>query len=366
VARDTAVAAREDVDRVRAEAVAAREEVAGLRRDLDAGAERVVAEASRVAETAHEAAARVADVDSRVQTLGTDFAIGREQVDALASRVERLGSDAATTQQAARDAAAVNAEEMTAVRWVAENSRDGVQTLRAQLESLRAESRSARADAAAAREAARAGERRVEQMQAELTSALATLEELKTGLSHAGEAAVTARREAEQAKRDAAQPVGDDSIGVHDVLQQLIAAARGGGHAGAARARRTVDAPGRPVPVERAPRRGFDDTPKPQAILGIEGRFRELNPSFARLVGYKEHEFSKAAWPSPHDRAVYQEQQDQLRRLVSGEIDSLSVQSTYMHGQGLMVPVVGTMKVVRNDGGEPLHLLLEAEERHTG
>jgi PAS domain S-box-containing protein len=324
-----------------------------VRRDLDAGAQ----ESSRVAETARGAAERIAEVDSRVEALRTDVATGREQVDGLTARVERLGADAA----GARDAAVANAEQVTAVRWVAEESREGVQALKAELEALRAESRSARADAAAAREATRAGQQRVERMQAELASALATLDELKAGLTHAGQAAVSARREAEQAKR-AAQHAGDGSPGVHDVFQQLIAAAARGGGA----ARRTAATPGRPVPAERTPRQGFDDVSQPQAILGIEGRFRELNPSFARLVGYKEHEFAKAAWPSPHDRAVYQEQQDQLRRLVSGEIDSLSVQSTYMHGQGLMVPVVGTLKVVRDGGGQPLHLLLEAEERHTG
>ena len=101
------------------------------------------------------------------------------------------------------------------------------------------------------------------------------------------------------------------------------------------------------------------------AILALDGRFRELNPAFARLVGYQENAFAKAFWPSPHDRAGYQQQQEQLRQLASGEIDSVSVQSTYMHGQGLMVPVVGTLKVVPGEDGLPLHLLLEAEERHT-
>ena len=108
-------------------------------------------------------------------------------------------------------------------------------------------------------------------------------------------------------------------------------------------------------------------TPRqPLAILGLDGRFRELNPAFARLVGYQENAFGKAVWPSPHDRAGYQQQQEQLRQLAMGEIDSVSVQSTYMHGQGLMVPVVGTLKAVPGEDGRPLHLLLEAEDRHTG
>ena len=36
-----------------------------------------------------------------------------------------------------------------------------------------------------------------------------------------------------------------------------------------------------------------------------------------------------------------------------------------MHGQGLMVPVVGRLSAVPGEDGLPLHLLLEAEDRHT-
>jgi hypothetical protein len=37
----------------------------------------------------------------------------------------------------------------------------------------------------------------------------------------------------------------------------------------------------------------------------------------------------------------------------------------YMHGQDLRVPVVGTLQVVPAKDGLPLHLLPEAEDRHT-
>ena len=99
------------------------------------------------------------------------------------------------------------------------------------------------------------------------------------------------------------------------------------------------------------------------AVIGIDGKFKELNPSFCRLVGYQEHEFAKAAWPSPHDRQHYAQQQEQFSELISGELESVPVQSTYMHGQGLMVPVVGEITAVKGEDGLPSHLLLRAEER---
>jgi hypothetical protein len=61
---------------------------------------------------------------------------------------------------------------------------------------------------------------------------------------------------------------------------------------------------------------------------------------------------------------VYQQQQEQLAQLASGEIESVTVQSTYMHGQGLMVPVIGRLTAVPGEDGLPVNLLLEAEDRH--
>ena len=36
-----------------------------------------------------------------------------------------------------------------------------------------------------------------------------------------------------------------------------------------------------------------------------------------------------------------------------------------MHAEGLTVPVVGTHEVVPAEDGLPLHLLFEAQDRHT-
>ena len=80
-------------------------------------------------------------------------------------------------------------------------------------------------------------------------------------------------------------------------------------------------------------------------------------------MGYQEHEFAKAAWPSPHDRQVYVSQQEELADMVAGRLERVSVVSTFMHGQGLMVPVVGEITVVKGADGLPSHLLLRAEER---
>ena len=118
----------------------------------------------------------------------------------------------------------------------------------------------------------------------------------------------------------------------------------------------------REIPT-REPRHGFDDAPQPMAVLNLEGKFRELNAAFSKLVGYREHEFLKAVWPSVHDRAVYKQQTEELAMLKTGEIESVKFQSSYMHSQGLMVPVDGELTLVRDEAGEPASILLTAAER---
>jgi PAS domain S-box-containing protein len=263
----------------------------------------------------------------------------------------------------ATEAAALRGE-LQAIRAVAEAAGEGLEALRAEFGAVRKSADAMRTDAELAKAATRTGEQRIEAMQAEVTYALKSIEDLKQGLTSAGQAAVIARREAEQAKKAIAASSGEGASNdqVSAVFQQLLGLA---GPRAAKRESKVLPAVKRESKVERAPRHGFDDESKPMAVLSLEGKFRELNPAFTKLVGYKEADFLKAAWPSPHDRRDYQEQQGQLRQLASGEVESVSVQSTYMHGQGLMVPVIGKLTAVPGEDGLPLHLLLEAEERHT-
>ena len=65
------------------------------------------------------------------------------------------------------------------------------------------------------------------------------------------------------------------------------------------------------------------------------------------------------------DRKVYKEQMAEFEQLIAGELENAEVQSTYMHGQGLMVPVVGEIRLVRGEEGAPDHLLLVADQAPT-
>jgi len=244
--------------------------------------------------------------------------------------------------------------------------------LRAELSSLREHATAARAEAAAAREAAAGArgagatdERTVHELRAEVHAALATMQELRLGFEEARQAAVAARRDAEQARAAAERAGAAGELATErfaQAWQKLLITPPAPSRPGSG-----VRAPARPAVAEkatspeRAPREGFDDDPRPLAVLDLKGRYRELNPSFAKLVGYREHEFAKATWPSVLDRPTYAECRAELDAMAAGDRERAEVLASYMHGQGVMVLIRGEVTLVRDAAGKPDHLLMVAE-----
>ena len=110
----------------------------------------------------------------------------------------------------------------------------------------------------------------------------------------------------------------------------------------------------------REERRGFDDVEQPLAVIALDGRFEHLNPAFCDLVGYTESEFRRARWPSPADRDNLVEHRRLQAALAAGEVEHARIDTVYLHGQGLIVPVSGTLDLVREDG-RPSYLVLRVE-----
>ena len=86
-------------------------------------------------------------------------------------------------------------------------------------------------------------------------------------------------------------------------------------------------------------------------------------------MGYPEQEFKAASWPPVADRSNLAKHREQLQRMLAGEIESARVDTGYVHAQGLLVPVVGRISLMR-EAGQPSHFLLEVDaaqasvERH--
>ncbi len=111
----------------------------------------------------------------------------------------------------------------------------------------------------------------------------------------------------------------------------------------------------------RASRDGFDDADVPMAVIGLDGHFELLNSGFEALVGYPEAEFRRARWPSAVDRDNLVAHRELLAGFASGELDEARVDTIYVHGQGLLVPIAGQLELTRDADGSPAGILLSVE-----
>jgi PAS domain S-box-containing protein len=338
-----------------------------LERTLDEASE-TVEEARAMAETAHEEAAsavrRVSKMADENSTLRDELEHANDELGELRTRFDSAEAPATSREfdELRAEVAAIRAQPPAVTR-------DDVEALRAELQELAASQRGGETSAGAA-----------ERAEAALNSVRALAEELRAevegareGAARAGEsageaadvAAVEARvaRVQAEAARVHSEEASGHALAAREMAEAWASAAERHGRADDDGASRAVDTPRRVEPElpAREPRPGFDDAPEAMAVIGLDGRFRELNPKFSELVGYKERDFQTASWPPVADRAKLERHRAQMRALVGGEVDSVEVNTGYVHAQGLLVPVVGTLSLERGEDGEPGHFLLSAQ-----
>jgi PAS domain S-box-containing protein len=125
-------------------------------------------------------------------------------------------------------------------------------------------------------------------------------------------------------------------------------------------------------------RSAFDDAAIGMALVGLDGRWLQVNHSVCEILGYAEDEmllttFQAITHADDVDLAY-------VRRLLDAEIRSYQMEQRYFHKQGHIVWVLLSVSLVRGTSGEPLYFisqiqditarkraeqaLLESEKRH--
>ncbi len=358
-ARAEAHAARGVAETSRAETAAAREEATSAHAD----AERLRAELLAMREAAHDERA------AHSENAGAELAALRAEADAAHGDAEALRAElhgARTELNTVRGETALARGEASAVRAQLESTHEELHGSRAELDALGAEIESLRTELEARSAALEAKDADLERAHAELEATRAAAEDVRAEREQARVRAQQLTNEAEQA-RAAAEAIraefAFDPIGGNGAQQQ------------GAPARRTpwsVPAPTGPAAADTVPR---TDATRPElpavgpgeaaALIALDGSFKRLDESFCSLLGCREEDLRAARWPSIIDRENLAAHQEIARALKSGEIQSAEVETVYMHAQGLLVPIAGTISMHRPaPSGEP-HFLFRAEVSRT-
>ena len=207
-------------------------------------------------------------------------------------------------------------------------------------------------------DAARGGE----QLRGDLEALLAATNEAQARAEQATADSEAARAAAEHAAAAASAALAQ----AEQAGSEVAAASRELSEAGARLVRGSeparVNGISRNTKSGREPIAGFDDVSSPIARLDLDGRYRMLNDRFAELVGFSEQQFRSASWPSLIDRDNRESHEALHAEIRGGTRDEAHVQTFYTGGAGLLVEVSGRVSLVRDESGEPEHLLFELDQ----
>jgi PAS domain S-box-containing protein len=94
-------------------------------------------------------------------------------------------------------------------------------------------------------------------------------------------------------------------------------------------------------------------------IMNLSGRWLRVNAALCRLVGYSEAYLLTQNRPSithPEDIALDQEQ---ISKILTGEIGGSQYEKRYIHSDGRVIVVLLSISLVRDAGGAPLNFVVQ-------
>ncbi|KRA38164.1 hypothetical protein ASD81_05795 [Nocardioides sp. Root614] len=109
-------------------------------------------------------------------------------------------------------------------------------------------------------------------------------------------------------------------------------------------------------------RLAFENAPIGKAIVGLDGKFSEVNPALCRLLGHPSEELLLLTFQEITHPEDLEADLAQLGQLVDGEITNYSMEKRYYTSAGDLVWVLLTVSLVRGDDGEPLYFIAQIQD----
>ncbi len=106
----------------------------------------------------------------------------------------------------------------------------------------------------------------------------------------------------------------------------------------------------------------FESAAIGMALVGLDGRWMEVNDAVCELLGYSREELLSTNFQSITHPDDLEADLEQAHRLLRGEIQTYRLQKRYIHKKGHTVWVLVSASLVRDDGGAPLYGLAQIQD----
>jgi len=106
----------------------------------------------------------------------------------------------------------------------------------------------------------------------------------------------------------------------------------------------------------------FRDAAIGMAIVGLDGRWMQVNPSLCRILGYTEVELLSRDFQSVTHPLDLEADLDLCRQLITGEIRDYQLQKRYFHSRGHIVWTALSVSLVRTADGKPRYFISQIQD----
>ncbi|MDQ4126619.1 MAG: PAS domain S-box protein [Actinomycetota bacterium] len=109
-------------------------------------------------------------------------------------------------------------------------------------------------------------------------------------------------------------------------------------------------------------RSAFDNAPIGVAIVGLDGRFLQVNRSLCEILGYPEEQLLATSFQEITHPDDVEASMEHVRRAMEDEIGSYSLEKRYLAADGRPVWVSLSVSLVRDAEGDPLYFVDQIQD----
>ncbi|HXT71289.1 MAG TPA: PAS domain S-box protein [Vicinamibacterales bacterium] len=106
----------------------------------------------------------------------------------------------------------------------------------------------------------------------------------------------------------------------------------------------------------------MQNSPIGMALVGVDGRWLEVNPALCAIVGYTRDELLTMTFRDITHPGDSETDERRIRRLLAGEVESTQVEKRYIHKSGRIVWIQLNTTIVWSHDAEPRHFVSQIQD----